>query len=301
MTALRLARRALDAILLVALAAVALTAGVALLGPATGGRALVIGGGSMEPAIPKGSLILAAPGNDYRVGDVVAVQPGSSTPYTHRVTRLAELDGVSYVETKGDANDGPDPALVPVSSIIGRVDLALPLLGYLGVLLGSTAGLVGFLAVGGSLLLASGALEEWESGRCEVCAAPGAAPAADEAVDPAAAVSGEPGVLTGGGAVLAPVGVAATAHLAALSPPAPRAQVSRFVARVPAQTRVRETGIARDPRSPVLLERDRRNPRRHGMVTVPQVGHAGSAAPSLGTGVPAARSAAFAIAADRAA
>ena len=287
MTALRLARRTLDAILLVALVAVALTAGVALLAPVTGGRAMVIGGGSMEPTIPKGSLILAAPGGDYRVGDVVAVQPGTSTPYTHRVTRLAEVDGVSHVETKGDANDGPDPALVPVTSVIGRVDLALPLLGYLGVLLGSTAGLVGFVAVGGSLLLASGALEEWESGRCAACAA-GADPAADEAAGPiAAAATGRPGILSAGGAVLAPAGVAALPRSAAQPTTALAAPSPRSVARVPARTRVRETGLARDPRSPVLLERDRRNPRRHGIATLPVVaapaaraGRAASAGPS---------------------
>jgi signal peptidase len=245
MTALRWTRRTLDAILLVALVAVALTAGVALLASATGGRAMVIGGGSMEPTIPKGSLILAVPADDYAVGDVVAVQHGGSTPYTHRITRLAELDGVPYVETKGDANEGPDPAIVPVASMIGRVDVSLPLLGYLGLLLGSMPGLVAFVALGGSLLLASGALEEWENGRCPVCAAAGP----DSAVDVAAGAVGH----------------------AALPPRAPRARAARPVARGPARTRVRETGRARDPQAPVLLERDRRNPRRHGIASAPIV------------------------------
>lgn len=264
MTALRLARRTLDAILIVALAVVALTAGVALLGPATGGRALVIGGGSMEPTIPVGSLILAAPGDGYRVGDVVAVQQGSSTPYTHRVTRLAELDGEPYVETKGDANEGPDPALVPVSAIIGRVDLALPLLGYLGVLLGSTVGLVGFLTVGGSLLLASGAFEEWERGRCAACAASEALSELGSPPDPGAL--SDPGALPAAGALPAPAAFALREH------------APRRAERGPARTRVRETGRARLPFTPVLLERDRRNPRRHGLATTTAIdGHAASA------------------------
>lgn len=80
MAGLRWTRRGLDTILLVALAAVALAAVVALAAPATSGRAMVIGGASMEPAIPKGALVLAAPAQSYGVGDVVAVQQPGSTP-----------------------------------------------------------------------------------------------------------------------------------------------------------------------------------------------------------------------------
>ncbi len=273
MTALRWTRRTLDAILLVALVAVALTAGVALLAPATGGRTMVIGGGSMEPTIPKGALILAAPAEAYRVGDVVAVQQGGSTPYTHRITRLAELDGEPYVETKGDANEAPDPAIIPVGSIIGRVDLSLPLLGYLGLLLGSMPGLVGFVAVGGSLLLASGALEEWENGHCPICAAQAAAGMAPaHGPDAVPAHAAEPALRE----------ATAVAAVAAAGAPTSRTRGSptpaRAIPRAPALARVRETGRARDPHAPVLLERDRRNPRRHGIATAPAV--SGSAAPS---------------------
>lgn len=226
MTAIRWTRRALDATLLVALATVALTAAVALAAPLTGGRALVIGGGSMEPSIPRGALVLAMPVARYEVGDVVAVGQPGATPYTHRVSRLAEYEGRPHVETRGDANEDPDPALVPAISIIGRVDLALPLLGYLGLLLGSVAGLVGFVAVGGSLLIMSGALEELDDRSCAACAA--------EAAGAGTTAMGSPSL-----------------------------------AREPAHGRVRDHRRARDPRLPVLLERDRRDPRRHGHVTVP--------------------------------
>ena len=273
MTALRWTRRTLDAILLVALVAVALTAGVALLAPATGGRTMVIGGGSMEPTIPKGSLILVAPADEYGVGDVVAVQQGASTPYTHRITRLAELDGVPYVETKGDANEGPDPAIVPVDSIIGRVDVSLPLLGYLGLLLGSMPGLVGFVALGGSLLLASGALEEWENDHCPVCAAKATA-----GIEPTHRLN----------APAALAGPMAAAGAAALASGGPTVRVRpRAIPRTPAVVRVRETGRARDPHAPVLLERDRRNPRRHGIATAP----AASEPPVVGDDLAAERAA----------
>ena len=60
-TTLRWARRSLDALLLVAVVVVIVTAGITVLAPVLGGRALVIGGGSMEPTIPQGALVLALP------------------------------------------------------------------------------------------------------------------------------------------------------------------------------------------------------------------------------------------------
>ncbi len=122
MTALRWTRRLLDVLLVVAALAVVVTAATQLLAPVAGGRAMVIGGGSMEPAIGRGAFVLALPAGieTYAVGDVVTVQQGGATPYTHRITRLAELAGVPYVETKGDANAAPDPAIVPTGAIMGR-------------------------------------------------------------------------------------------------------------------------------------------------------------------------------------
>ena len=78
MTALRWTRRLLDAILLAAVLTVTVTAGVTLLAPVLGGRALVIGGGSMEPAIDRGALVLSLPAGaeGYAIGDVVTVQQG---------------------------------------------------------------------------------------------------------------------------------------------------------------------------------------------------------------------------------
>jgi signal peptidase len=261
MPAVRWTRRSLDAILMVALAAVALTAGIALLAPATGGRTLVIGGGSMEPTIPVGSLILAMPADRYAVGDVVAVEQPGATPYTHRIVRFAELDGEPFIETKGDANAAADPAIVPVRTIVGRVAVAFPLLGYLGVLLGSAAGLAGFLALGGSLLLASTALEDWE--RAASCAACADAPF-DHALPPPAAAAASAAIAA------AATSVAAGGAARSIAPPM-MGRAPRVVPREPAHLRVRESRQARHPGLPVLLERDRRNPRRHGRVSTPAV------------------------------
>lgn len=171
-TALRRTRRALEALLGAASLAVIVTAGLALLGPALGGRTLVIGGGSMEPTIPRGALVIVLPSAaGYAVGDVVTVQQGTATPYTHRITRRTALGGVPYVETKGDANAAPDPAIVPAAAIAGRIALAIPALGYLSALLGTFLGLAGFLALAATALLLAGALEDLEGERCPACAA----------------------------------------------------------------------------------------------------------------------------------
>ena len=250
MTALRWTRRTLDALLVVAMLAVALTAGITLLAPVLGGRALVIGGGSMEPTIGRGALVLALPSqaDAYAVGDVVTVQQGASTPYTHRIVRLTELAGAPYVETKGDANPQPDPAIVPTAAIIGTIAVSLPLLGYLSLILGTAMGLAGFLAVCATILLLIWVLEDLEEERCAVCAT-GAANGHGSAH--AGAPNGA--VMATRAATLAGGFLTALPAFAVAGPP----------------PRVRESGRARDPLTPVLLEADRRNPRRHRVVTPP--------------------------------
>ena len=266
-TALRWGHRALDALLVGAALVVIVTAGLAVLAPVLGGRSLVIGGGSMEPAIPRGALVLVLPSEaPYAVGDVVTVQQGAATPYTHRITRLAELDGVPYVETKGDANAEADPVIVPAAAIEGRVVVSIPLLGYVSALLATGLGLAAFLALGAGALLASWVLGDLEEERCPACAA---------GATSGVAASGTIAAGAAGPSTLAPAGILAA--LPAFAVPRPR-------------TRVRERGRARSPETPVLLERDRRNPRRHGLATAPALpalapaGPAAAADPAEATG-----------------
>ena len=251
MTALRWTRRLLDVLLMVAVLTVVVTAATQLLAPVAGGRAMVIGGGSMEPAIGRGAFVLALPAGaaGYAVGDVVTVQQGGGTPYTHRITRLADLAGVPHVETKGDANAAPDPAIVPTAAIIGRVAFSVPLLGYFVMLLATAAGLVGFLAVCATMLVLVWVMEELEDQRCPECAA----------------VASEP---EAGSASAAASATAADLPLPALMAAGALAGLPAFAVSAP-PSRVRATGRARDAHTPVFLERDRRDPRRHGTPTFP--------------------------------
>ncbi|MEB2836860.1 MAG: signal peptidase I [Desulfurococcales archaeon] len=81
---------------------------------------MVVGSGSMRPAMEVGDLVVVA-GKNYHVGDVVVWCRGARLCVVHRVVRIAD----GYVVTKGDANPAPDPP-VPRGLVKGRVALVVP-------------------------------------------------------------------------------------------------------------------------------------------------------------------------------
>ncbi|WP_295840597.1 signal peptidase I [uncultured Microbacterium sp.] len=96
--------------------------------------------GSMQPGMPPGTLIAVrpAPIEDVRVGDVVTYQIRSGDPavVTHRVVgTTSSTGGERLLITRGDANDTDDPP-VQTEQVRGTVVLAVPYLGYPGVLFG---------------------------------------------------------------------------------------------------------------------------------------------------------------------
>lgn len=91
--------------------------------------------GSMEPAFKVGGLVVIRPAQaeDITVGDVISFRlPGIDTPICHRVVEMETVDGGLFFRTKGDANESPDPGLVPAESVTGREVFYLPYVGYLG-------------------------------------------------------------------------------------------------------------------------------------------------------------------------
>ncbi len=88
----------------------------------------VVLSGSMEPAIPVGSIVLIKSAPSYIVGDVITYGPDTrkAIPVTHRVVALK--DGKFL--TKGDANEGVDAGSVDPKSVIGKVVFHVPYFGY---------------------------------------------------------------------------------------------------------------------------------------------------------------------------
>lgn len=98
--------------------------------------------GSMEPAIPTGSLVYvqeAAP-EDMEKDDVIAFYGAkdSNAIITHRVVENKVVMG-EFI-TKGDANKTEDMNPVPYSNFIGKVVYSIPVLGSIAEALTSTMG-----------------------------------------------------------------------------------------------------------------------------------------------------------------
>ena len=93
----------------------------------------IVQSGSMEPAIPTGSLVLVKAEERYQTDDVITftTRGVSDVPTTHRVVRDALQAGDLVYYTKGDANNDIDPEPVRPENIIGKVVFSVPYLGYL--------------------------------------------------------------------------------------------------------------------------------------------------------------------------
>lgn len=147
----------LGALILVALAAVAITASVA---PRIMGlQSYAIISGSMEPAYPTGSLVYAEPvsGADLAPGDVAAFWRDQDV-IVHRVEAV-DAERAELV-TKGDANEDPDVRPVPYANVLGRVTFHIPYAGYFLMALASTPGklLLGWIVLMAAAFCAIGSV-----------------------------------------------------------------------------------------------------------------------------------------------
>jgi signal peptidase len=107
----------------------------------------IVYGGSMEPAIKIGSLVVIKPvqPQDIKVDDIItyrsaAAELGMVT--THRVIEVMHNDGSLVFRTKGDANEDPDINPVAANELVGKLTLDIPYLGYLELLLRTRLGMI---------------------------------------------------------------------------------------------------------------------------------------------------------------
>lgn len=107
---------------------------------------------------------------EYRAGDVVFVQtvgaeaveegdviiyhaPDSRQHVTHQVVDVVDEDDRRLLQTKGTANEEPDPYLVPPGALIGVVVFHVPYLGQAITFLQTDLGIVAFVLVPLGLLV----------------------------------------------------------------------------------------------------------------------------------------------------
>lgn len=102
-----------------------------------GRELMIVTSGSMAPELGIGDVAIIddrAP-ESLSGGDVITFRPiGSQTLTTHRIVARRWVRGRLYFQTKGDANETPDPNLAPAAATLGRVLAVVPgygsLLGY---------------------------------------------------------------------------------------------------------------------------------------------------------------------------
>ena len=109
--------------------------------------------GSMEPAIPTGSLVFikGMEASEVEAEDVIAFYggPGSNSIITHRVVENRVIMG-EFV-TKGDANEDVDMNPVDYNEFIGKVSFSIPAFGVAAQILTSGEGKI---AAAGVIVLA---------------------------------------------------------------------------------------------------------------------------------------------------
>lgn len=105
-----------------------------------GMKSYIIVSGSMEPAIPVGSIIYTKSQDFYSENDVIAFNKDSET-VSHRIVNLKAIGNELYYTTKGDANKVSDSDLVARGDIVGKTFFAVP---YLGKIIMSLKTPIGF-------------------------------------------------------------------------------------------------------------------------------------------------------------
>lgn len=96
-------------------------------------KILSVMSGSMEPAIKTGSVVIIFPRNSYSAGEIITFKQFKENKdvfTTHRLASIEEKDGNKIFKTKGDANEEGDFEPIEPGSVVGKVVLAVPYLGY---------------------------------------------------------------------------------------------------------------------------------------------------------------------------
>lgn len=130
--------------------------------PIFGFRAVILTGGSMEPALPIGAVAISREVEpaELETGDIITFQdPGSKLSITHRIVGVREESGLRRFTVKGDANDTPDAQ--EISFDTGRAYkevFAVPYAGYVLVYLATPYGILLLIATSLAGVAAMGVL-----------------------------------------------------------------------------------------------------------------------------------------------
>jgi len=109
--------------------------------------------GSMEPAIPVGSVVVIKPVNPetLKVGDIICFKVETEYPktVTHRIIGITSQGFI----TKGDANEDPDQWIVKKDNVVGRVVAVIPLIGYLTYFVRTPVGFILLIVIPATIMI----------------------------------------------------------------------------------------------------------------------------------------------------
>lgn len=100
--------------------------------PMIGIRFDVVLSGSMSPSLNTGDLVIvtSTSPSDLKEGDIIVFSsPLGSGLICHRILKAEQGSEITF-QTKGDNNEDPDPFIVPSTSVVGKVQAGVPLMGY---------------------------------------------------------------------------------------------------------------------------------------------------------------------------
>ena len=121
-------------------------------------QALIVLTGSMEPALPVGSVAFVQKSGDAAVetGDIITFyrpEAAQRVLVTHRVIEVVETEDGEAYKTQGDANDEPDAWLVPGQLVVGEVGIVIPHMGHVTERIRGRNGFLALMAIPGALII----------------------------------------------------------------------------------------------------------------------------------------------------
>ena len=132
--------------------------------PHFGWRVDAVLSGSMEPELKVGSLVVTCPAEpeDIEIGDIITFRQATVTNgmASHRVISISKNSPI-YFQTKGDANEDPDPYTVYPSYVEGVVKYHIPYLGYFTDFAKTRLGLLLLLVLPGVIIIGVELREIW--------------------------------------------------------------------------------------------------------------------------------------------
>lgn len=123
--------------------------------------------GSMEPALKVGGVVVTKliTLEEVKRGDVISYKIGEQR-ITHRVVEVGQEGGKIHFQTKGDANEEPDPyAVIPKGKKVPKVVFFVPYFGFLAGFMKNKLNFFLLVGIPAALLTALYVADIWREAR----------------------------------------------------------------------------------------------------------------------------------------